>query len=98
MGYAILNKNKRGQATLESYLVIIVVIALLAGITKIWVWSNNKIVHRQLRYNASRKEAGTATDSYELKWPLVWNDDAANEDDRHRPPELGRDEAFREGE
>lgn len=77
MDHQVLKKYQKGQSTMETYLVIIVVILLLAGITKIWVWMNNKIVHRQLKYNESRVDAGTSKDEYKLQWPLA------------RPPELG---------
>lgn len=61
---------KKGQSTLETALVFIMVILLVGGIVNIWFWANNQIVQRQLRYNATRVSAGTATDTYKLNWPV----------------------------
>lgn len=62
--------NHRGQATIETAVIFIVLILLFGGIFNIWVWGNKQIVQRQIAYNKSRVEAGTSSDTYELKWPL----------------------------
>ncbi len=63
------NKIK-GQVMLETSLVFICMVLLLAGIINIWLWENKQIVERQLRYNASRVAAGTSTDAYQRQWPV----------------------------
>ena len=78
MGNKVLNKN--GQSTLETTVVFATVILLLAGIIKMWLWSNNQIVERQKRYNASRVAAGTATDNYNLQWPVYQPPSLTEED------------------
>jgi len=62
--------NNKGQSTLEVSLTLIITVVLLYSIVKIWFWSNNQIVKRQLEYNDSRVIAGTAVDTYKLVWPL----------------------------
>ncbi len=69
MGNGIL-KTKKGQSTLEMALAFIVIVLLVGGIVKIWLWSNQQIVERQLRYNATRVQAGTGSDTYEVVWPV----------------------------
>ena len=68
MGYG--NRKIKGQSALEVALTFIVIFLLLGGIIKIWLWSNNRIVERQLRYNETRVAAGTAEDNYLLQWPV----------------------------
>lgn len=77
-----LEKKLKGQCTLETAIVFILIILFLGGITKIWLWANNQIVQRQLRYNASRVTAGTSTDTYTLQWPV------------YTPPNLTEDEVI----
>lgn len=60
----------KGQVTLEISLIFIIIVLLLGGILKIWLWANNQIVERQLKFNASRVSAGTAVDTYQLQWPV----------------------------
>lgn len=74
--------NKRGQSSLEVAITLIMVVILIGGIIKIWFWSNNQIVERQLRYNETRVAAGTASDTYELNWPV------------YRAPELEENEVL----
>lgn len=64
--------NKKGQSTLETAVIFVTVILLLAGITQMWFWANNQIVQRQLRYNAGRVSAGNSTDTYTFAdhWPV----------------------------
>jgi len=62
--------QQRGQGMVETAVIFILIFLLLGGIIRIWLWSNNQIVQRQLRYNAGRIEAGTAEDDYTLQWPL----------------------------
>lgn len=62
--------NNKGQATIETAAIFIVLILLFGGIFNIWLWGNKQIVKRQRAYNKSRVEAGTSSDKYELKWPL----------------------------
>jgi len=71
--------SRKGQGTLETAFVIIVAVLLLGGIMNIWLWANTQIVRRQRRYNAGRVVAGTATDSYTLRWP-VYAPEALDED------------------
>ena len=73
---------EKGQGILESTFVIIIVILLLGGIINIWLWANNQIVGRKLRYNASRVAAGTSSDNYTLQWPV------------YTPPELGENKVL----
>ena len=72
-GFVIAGKTKeslRGQVMLETSLVFICMVLLLAGIINIWLWANKQIVERQSRYNASRVTAGTSTDAYQRQWPV----------------------------
>lgn len=63
-------KSRKGQGMLETALTLIIAVLLLGGITNIWLWANNQMVKRQMRYNASRVAAGTSSDSYTLQWPV----------------------------
>lgn len=74
--------GKKGQGTIEVTLVVVIVILLLSGIINIWIWANNQIVRRQMRYNETRVAAGTAVDNYQLQWPV------------YRPQELGEDKVL----
>jgi len=67
MAHRILEK---GQGILESTFVIILMVLLLGGVFNIWLWANNQIVRRQMRYNATRVAAGTSLDNYPLQWPV----------------------------
>jgi hypothetical protein len=78
MVYAIL-KEKKGQAILESTMVLILTILLLGGVLHIWIWGNSQLVNRQKSYQASRVAAGQSSDGYRLVW---WG---------YRPPTLGED-------
>ncbi len=51
---------KKGQATLELVVILVTMLAFLAGITKIWFWMNGRIVGRQKAYNASRVSGGSS--------------------------------------
>jgi len=62
--------SRKGQSTLETAVIFVVVILLLAGITKMWLWANNQIVQRQLSYNDSRVQAGTGLNDYKR---VGWN-------------------------
>ena len=62
--------NNKGQGTIETAVIFIVLILLFGGIFNIWVWGNKQIVQRQIAYNQSRVEAGTSSDTYQLQWPL----------------------------
>lgn len=55
---------------MEVALTFIITVLLIGGIIKIWLWSNNQIIKRQIKYNESRISAGTATDTYQLNWPV----------------------------
>lgn len=74
--------NKKGQNLLEAAFSIIVAAVLLGGIINIWVWGNNQIVRRQLRYNETRVAAGTARDENAAVWPV------------YRPEELAEDKVL----
>ncbi|MFA5092501.1 MAG: hypothetical protein WC543_00955 [Candidatus Omnitrophota bacterium] len=50
-------KNK-AQATLEFTVVFIIMVALLIGMVKLWKMSSDRIISRQVEYNASRLKAG----------------------------------------
>jgi hypothetical protein len=71
MGNKIL--NKRGQSTLETVVILVMMLSLLMGITQIWLWTNRQIVRRQVRYNNTRLIAGQSSDWYLLPlWgPLI---------------------------
>jgi hypothetical protein len=62
--------SKKGQGIIEAAFVVIIVILLLGGIINIWIWANNQIVRRQMRYNQTRVAAGAAVDNYQLQWPV----------------------------
>ncbi|MDD5431578.1 MAG: hypothetical protein PHO70_01105 [Candidatus Omnitrophica bacterium] len=64
-------KNNKGQNTLEITLVLIIMISLLYGVINVWLWGNKQIVKRQISYNNSRIQAGTAKDVY-LE-PVWWD-------------------------
>ncbi len=66
-----MNKGK-GQVMLETSLVFVCMVLLLAGIINIWLWANKQIVERQMRYNSGRVDAGISSDTYQLKdhWPV----------------------------
>lgn len=70
-----IKKSHRGQTTLETALVMIIIVALIGGIVNIWIWSNRQIVERQAAYNKSRVTAGTAIDNYNLTWPVYQPDE-----------------------
>ena len=72
--------NKYGQSTLEAALSFIVIVLLIGGIVKIWLWSNKQIVERQLRYNQTRVQAGTGSDTYEPVWPVYQSESLREED------------------
>lgn len=71
---------KRGQGTLETTVVMIAMVLLLASAMQIWLWGNKQMVIRQKRYNASRVEAGKSRDDYVLRWP-VYTPEKLNEDE-----------------
>lgn len=77
-----LMRNKKGQSSLEVALIFIIIVLLIGGITKIWIWSNNQIVERQLSYNGQRVRAGTSSDTYTLLMP------------DYTPPELTENEVL----
>ena len=62
----------KAQSTLETAIAFVVIILFFGGIVRIWLWSNNQIVQRQLHYNATRVRAGTSSDTYKLSdyWPV----------------------------
>lgn len=62
--------NKKGQGMLETTFVLIIIVLLLGAVINIWIWANNQIVGRKLRYNESRVAAGTSSDTYTLQWPV----------------------------
>ena len=74
------NKAIKGQSMLEVCIIFITLVLFLAGVMKIWLWSNNQFVYRQRDYNASRVEAGTAIDGYKLQWPLDYTPEELTED------------------
>ena len=68
MDHSIL-RDKKGQATLESAMVLILTILMLGGILHIWFWANGQLVKRQRSYQASRVGAGQSCDGYKL---VMW--------------------------
>lgn len=66
-----MNKMK-GQIILETSLVFICMVLLLAGIINIWLWANKQFVERQVQYNIGRVSAGISSDTYRLEdhWPV----------------------------
>jgi len=79
MDYSLLKMNKKGQGTLEMAFVLITMVLLLGGILNIWLWGNKQMVMRQIRYNESRRVAGSSSDTYTLQWP-VYTPEELNED------------------
>ncbi len=49
--------QERAQATLELTAALILLMLLLAGATKIFMWLTGRMVHRQVLYEASRVNA-----------------------------------------
>lgn len=49
------------QATLEFTIIFIIMAALLFGFINMWKWSSDNIIQRQVRYNATRLQAGSST-------------------------------------
>lgn len=80
MGNAIL-KNKRGQSNLETAVAFIMMVLLLGGVTKVWLWANTAIVKRQVEYNKTRVESGQAELEYALHWPLDYTPVSLNAED-----------------
>jgi len=70
-------KNKRGQSTLETAVVLFMLVLFLGSVTNIWLWMNNQIVKRQIEYNATRVEAGTSLNAYKMVWPVYTPDSLA---------------------
>jgi hypothetical protein len=50
---------KKAQATLEFTLVFIILVALIAGLLNMWLWSKNQLWGRQGSYEGSRVAAGS---------------------------------------
>lgn len=78
-------KNK-GQGLLESVVALVCTTLLIGGILQFWLWSNAQLVKRQLFYNKTRVEAGTAgieTVTYAPQWPagLLGGESLAHRDD-----------------
>lgn len=57
-------KYNRGQGTLELAVSFILIIILIGGITKIWLWGNQQFIARQRWYNITRIAAGYSHDGY----------------------------------
>ena len=73
--------SKKGQGILELAMTLVAITVLLGGVFKIWLWSNNQIVARQVAYNNSRIDAGVSSDSYTLHWgPEVYTPPQLTED------------------
>jgi len=49
-------RNSKAQATIEFTIAFIACIILLMGITKVFVWVNQCIVERQVRYQETRSD------------------------------------------
>jgi hypothetical protein len=82
MANRLLNKS---QGILEATIVLVLMVLLLGGITRIWIWGNKQIVIRQKRFNATRVSAGTAQDDHQIEWPLQYQPGAA---EAQRPERL----------
>lgn len=50
---------KKAQAILEFTLAFIVMVALIAGLLKLWSWSNSQMKSRQDVYEDTRVQAGS---------------------------------------
>jgi len=50
----------RGQSTLELTAALVVIVILLIGSVKIFLWLNDSMVRRQVNYEATRVAAGSA--------------------------------------
>lgn len=75
-------KNKNGQSVLETALIFVLIFLLVGGIIRIWIWSNNQIVARQLRYNATRVVAGSRNPDIPYQapiWPVYTPGDLTEE-------------------
>jgi len=90
------NSCKQGQVLIETSLFFIAIILLLLMVVRIWVWSNNQVVIRQLAYNNSRVEAGTVAPS-DRAAPLIWTIENTPRGDRQvsNPEELSSGWMFR---
>jgi hypothetical protein len=73
--------NRRGQGALEVAIVLILVVLLVGGITKIFFWATTSIVDRQISYNQGRLFAGRSMDGYVLQWPLSYKPPALTDGD-----------------
>lgn len=92
-------RSIKGQALLESCVVFIIFVLFLFGITGIWFWSNDQIIHRQKAYERvvllpdgsrvkARVLAGTSRDGYKLIWPPEYMHGV------YTPPELTEDDVL----
>jgi hypothetical protein len=50
---------KKAQATLEFSLVLIIIVALIAGLVSIAAWSRSHLIKRQAEFDATRVAAGS---------------------------------------
>jgi len=66
-----LRGERKGQGTMEITIIMVVVICLLYGLIKMWIWGNRQIVMRQIAYNNTRVIAGKSHDFYIE--PVWWN-------------------------
>ena len=67
-----IKKNyRRGQGTLELAVSLILIIILIGGVTKNWLWGNQQFITRQRWYNLTRVLAGHSNDVYFFP---VWKD------------------------
>ena len=57
-------KNVASQVILELVVALMGVILFFVGITRIWVWSNSKIVGRLPAYNNTRLAAGSSNPGF----------------------------------
>jgi len=82
------NRHNKGQSLLEATFALVILLLLLGGIIRIWLWENNQIVERQVRYNQTRVQAGSDADNYQLVWP-VHTPSSIGDETLVKPPQLG---------
>lgn len=57
--------NRKAQSSLECTIALVAAVALLLGITQVFVWLNKMMVERHQAYDATRTSSTAAYDFYE---------------------------------
>ena len=74
------NKHNKSQAILDFILAFGVLLALLMGLVRIWIWFDANYAKRNVDYQNTRLAAGTANDSH--KTALAYQDQLLKIDDK----------------